>query len=185
MHRTPHRAAFALGATLAMLAAVPIAAAEDPAEPSPSPAARLPNGAQPLPNVITGGQPTAEQLAALGEAGYTTVISLRAEGEKGDLAAATYESLGLDFVRVPIAGADDLDEAHVRDFAAALADAEGPVVVHCGSGNRVGALFALQAHWLEGMRADDALDFGLAAGLTGLEPTVRERLGLPEAADQP
>jgi hypothetical protein len=49
-------------------------------------------------------------------------------------------------------------------------------MLHCGSGNRIGALFALMAFHLEGESADRALQVGREAGLTRLEPVVRERL---------
>jgi hypothetical protein len=55
-------------------------------------------------------------------------------------------------------------------------------MVHCASGNRVGALLALRANRLEGASPEDALELGLDAGLTRLEPAVREALGLSEEA---
>ena len=54
------------------------------------------------------------------------------------------------------------------------------MLLHCGSGNRVGALLALKAFWLDGGSAEEALEVGLAGGVTRLEPTVRELLGLAE-----
>ena len=61
----------------------------------------------------------------------------------------------------------------------------GPVLLHCGSGNRIGALLALRAVWLEGKDPAAALDYGKAAGLTGLEPAVKSMLGLAESAPPP
>ena len=63
----------------------------------------------------------------------------------------------------------------------ALQGAPGKVLVHCSTGNRAGALMALAAH-AQGLPAADALALGKAAGLTGLEPAVRGKLGLPAAA---
>ena len=51
-------------------------------------------------------------------------------------------------------------------------------VLYCGSGNRVGALIALRAHLIEGIGAEEALALGKEAGLTRLEPKVREALSL-------
>jgi len=53
-----------------------------------------------------------------------------------------------------------------------------PVLVHCMSGNRVGALFALRAFWLQGMSAVEALAVGRRYGLTKLEPLVVQILAL-------
>ncbi|MER2176978.1 MAG: hypothetical protein ABS955_04680, partial [Stenotrophomonas maltophilia] len=53
-----------------------------------------------------------------------------------------------------------------------LAQSQGPVLLHCASGNRAGALLALlQAR--EGASVDDALTFGRAAGMTSLEAPTR------------
>ena len=60
-----------------------------------------------------------------------------------------------------------------------LSDYDGPVLVHCGSGNRVGALLALRQSLL-GADDEDALAYGKSAGLTGLEPVVRARLATNE-----
>ena len=46
------------------------------------------------------------------------------------------------------------------------------------SGNRVGALFALRAHWLQGLPAVEALAVGRRYGLTKLEPLVMQILAL-------
>ncbi len=80
------------------------------------------------------------------------------------------------YVDVPIEGAAGLSEDRAMQFADALAEAERPVVVHCGSGNRVGALFALKAYYVEGKSADEALQIGRDAGMTRLESAVSEHL---------
>ncbi len=62
---------------------------------------------------------------------------------------------------------------HLR---AAINQTTAPVLVHCGSGNRVGAIHALGAHYIDGQSIDDALVVGRSTGLTGFEPRVRELL---------
>ena len=59
-----------------------------------------------------------------------------------------------------------------------LAKAEGPVIAHCGSGNRVGALYALREHYVRGATPADALAFGKRAGLTALAGKVASVLGV-------
>ncbi len=159
-------------------------AAEPAAErPAPAPAAAewaslVPGGKTPLEGVLTGGQPTAEQLEELGRAGFKTVINLRRPSEPGlEDEAARVEALGMRYVSIPVGGADDLTEEKVRALTAALAASPGPTLVHCASGNRVGALLALKAFWLDGAGPEQALETGLAAGLTRLEPAVREIVG--------
>ncbi|WP_077530946.1 fused DSP-PTPase phosphatase/NAD kinase-like protein [Vreelandella utahensis] len=53
-----------------------------------------------------------------------------------------------------------------------------PVLVHCASSNRVGAMWALYRHHM-GVPAEIALEEAKAAGLkTSRVPAVRERVGL-------
>jgi uncharacterized protein (TIGR01244 family) len=52
---------------------------------------------------------------------------------------------------------------------------DGPVLIHCGSGNRVAALLALSKS-AEGADDEIAIEYGRQAGLTRLEGVVRERL---------
>ena len=137
----------------------------------------LPNAKRPEPDVLAGGQPSAESLAAAQSAGFKTVINIRGEGEAGT-GREEAEALGMTYVALPIAGAGDLNAENARAFAELLANAERPVIVHCGSGNRVGGLFALKAHYVDGHEPQEALDIGLAAGLTSLETVVRSELGL-------
>lgn len=156
-----------------------------PAQTAPAVAAEdlLPNGRRPAPDLLTGGQPSAEQLEAIAAAGYRTIVDLRPEGEPGAPAdeAARAAALGLAYVRIPIASAGDLTEEKARELDRVLdAEGAGPVVVHCAAGNRVGALLALRAAH-DGAAPEAALELGLDAGLTTLEPAVRERLGLPAA----
>ncbi|MEM7481694.1 MAG: sulfur transferase domain-containing protein [Acidobacteriota bacterium] len=138
----------------------------------------VPNARRPAPQVVSGGQPSAEQLKSAREAGFRTVINLRGEGEPG-AKGQEIEALGMEYRAFPIASAEDLNEENARAFSALLADADGPVLLHCGSGNRVGALFALSAFYVDGATPEEALEKGLASGLTGLEPVVRQRLGVP------
>lgn len=148
-----------------------------------APTALLPiaNARIPLEGVLSGGQPTREQIDAAARAGFVTVINLRADGEPGfDWEADAVQADGMRYVRVPIAGADDLTRENVTLFDAALRDARdaGPTLMHCGSGNRIGAMLALRAAWLEERDPVDALDYGLASGLTRLETPTRGLLGL-------
>ena len=183
---------FSLALALTVLAA-PAAGAQVSDPPAQTPpateagaeaAALLPAGQAALPGVITGGQPDAAQLAALAEAGYRTVVDLRASGEPyaREEEQAALEALGIEYVSIPVAGPEGLTEDNARALSAVLADEEAyPVAIHCGSGNRVGALLALEAAWVDGAPPQEALALGRAAGLTGLEPKVRELLGLAES----
>ncbi len=130
------------------------------------------------PGLHAGGQPTPDDLARLRAIGVRSVINLRAPGE--DCAfdeAAEAARLQLAYDALPVGGADDLTPRAVERFGALLdaARARGDVLVHCASGNRVGALVALHAA-ARGAPPADALALGRAAGLAALEPVVAHRL---------
>lgn len=130
-------------------------------------------------DLYSAGQPTEAELAALARKGVRTIINLRHPSEANDFdEAATAAAAGLRYVAIPVAGAADLTPETVARFGRELAQARacGPVLVHCASSNRVGALIALEQAWVQGQSADVALAAGRAAGLAGLEPAVVERL---------
>ncbi len=148
----------------------------------------VPNARIPVAGVLSGGQPTQDQIAAAGAAGFKTVINLRPDTEPGfEWEPAAIRAAGMAYVTIPVAGVAGLTKENVTRLDVALKDAvaKGPVLLHCGSGNRIGALLALRAVWLEGKTPAAALEYGRAAGLTGLEPAVRGLLGLQEAAATP
>jgi len=141
----------------------------------------LKNGLTPFAEeaILVGGQPTPDQLERASELGYKTVINLRRADEEGNTDPAQVESLGMSYIAIPINGAGDMTEEKARALAEALETAESPVIVHCASGNRVGGLFAMKAYYVDGASPAEALRVGKAAGMTRLEPAVREKLGLP------
>lgn len=131
---------------------------------------------QPVDGITSTGQPNAEQFALIREAGYVAVVDLRGPNEDRGLdEAAVVTELGLDYIELPISGRDAISNENAAKLDQILASYDGPVLVHCGSGNRVGALLALRKS-MAGADAEEALAYGRSAGLTGLEPVVRERL---------
>lgn len=138
----------------------------------------MPNVGEPYSGVMTGGQPTAEDLAQLAEKGFKTVVNLRTESEDG-LAGerATVEGLGMRYISLPIAGGDDLNESNAMTLHELLQDqAARPMLLHCGSSNRVGALVALAAFYGDGLTPEDAMTHGIAAGMSRLGQSVKEQM---------
>jgi len=134
----------------------------------------------PVDGISASGQPDAEQLALFSAAGYVAVVDLRGESEDRGLdEAAAVEGLGMDYVTLPISNADAISWDNATKLEEILASYAGPVLVHCGSGNRVGALLALSSS-KNGADDEDAVAYGRAAGLTGLESVVRSRLAEDE-----
>ena len=131
----------------------------------------------PVDGITSAGQPDAEVLKVFANAGYVAVVDLRGAGEDRGLAdeAGTVRSLGMEYVSMPIEGAEAISFANARRLDTLLSRFEGPVLVHCGSGNRVGALLALRKS-LQGADDEEAIEYGLDAGLTRAEGLVRQRL---------
>jgi uncharacterized protein (TIGR01244 family) len=131
---------------------------------------------QPQPGLHTGGQPSQDDLARLKSEGVRTVIDLRGTQEdRGYDEAAEARRLGLTYIALPIAGKDDVTPANAKALGELLRAQDGDVLLHCASGNRVGALLALDAA-ARGVPREEALELGRKAGLKSLEPVVEEQL---------
>jgi uncharacterized protein (TIGR01244 family) len=137
----------------------------------------IPFFAAPAENVLTGGRPTADALRQAQAQGVTRIVNLCPHSEDmGFDEPALVAALGMAYDNIPVAGGGDLSRDNAERLARSLAEAGGPVLVHCMSSNRVGALFALKSHWIDGMSIDDALAVGRAHGLKAMEPAVRALL---------
>jgi uncharacterized protein (TIGR01244 family) len=145
----------------------------------------LKNRKDPFTGITTAGQLTKADIAGLAAEGFKTVINLRPDGERGmlDGEAKLIEDAGLTYIQIPVEGKAGVNEAAARKLAETLAK-EGvtPAVVHCGSGNRVGALFALKAYFVDGKSFDEAMAIGEKSGMTSLKRAVKKRLKQAEAA---
>jgi len=155
----------------------PVAAGNPPPADSTPQAPALSHFANPTPDIHTGGRITAEYLPALRTAGITHIIDLTPDAETPDFdEAAAVRAAGLSYANLPIAGAPDLNRESVDAFDQLLRGTQGPTLVHCASGNRVGALAALRAAWLQGADEEAAIAEGRRWGLRGLEGEVRNQL---------
>ena len=142
-----------------------------------TPLISIPNAKRPFTKILVGGQPSINNIRAAQQSGYKTVINLRPKGEFTAWDEATFvRQLGMNYVLIPINDVGDLTPENAHKLDQALSATGGkPAIVHCASGNRVGALFALRARKL-GSDIETAVEIGKSAGLTGLEPVVRQLL---------
>ena len=130
----------------------------------------------PVDGITSSGQPDEREFALFAEAGYVAVVDLRGLAEnRGMDEGAVLDQLGLEYVVLPLSSPEAISFENAAKLDQILAGYDGPVLVHCGSGNRVGALLALSKS-LQGADNDAALEYGRSAGMTGLEPVVRSRL---------
>jgi uncharacterized protein (TIGR01244 family) len=136
----------------------------------------LPNRKDALDGITTAGQPDARQLAAAAESGFEYVIDLRGPDEdRGIDEQAVVEGLGMSYISLPVVGPDGVTYGNASALDKLLSEARGPVLIHCSSGNRAGALLALRSK-LNGADNESALALGVAAGVTVLKPTVEQKL---------
>lgn len=154
------------------------AAAAGAAEPQASVLSTLPRHVALSDKLHASGQPTPEAVARLPEAGISVLIDLRPDAETpGVDKKANATAAGLTYHALPIASPADLTRENVAAFDRLLKDSAGKgVLMHCASGNRVGAMMALRARWIEGKSEEEALAIGKAAGMTSMADAVAEKL---------
>lgn len=135
------------------------------------------NALNPAPGVIAAGRLKPDDIARLQQAQVQHVIDLTPDTETPDFDEATaVKSAGMSYSNLPLRGAADLTRENVIAFDQLMREAKRPVLVHCSSANRVGAMAALRAAWIDGKSEEDAISIGKAWGLKALEPDVRERI---------
>lgn len=130
----------------------------------------LVNGSCPLPDVAAAGQPRAEDFRRLADAGYKSIIDLRHPAEdRGFDEAAVARDAGLRYENIPVTP-PTLGDAEFDRFRAVLMDpANRPLLVHCASANRVGALLIPYLMLDEGRPVGVALELAKRAGLRSQE----------------
>lgn len=108
-----------------------------------------------------------EDVAAIKAAGYVKIVNNRPDGEEADQpAAATIEAAareaGLSYENVPL-GREGITYDHIGGVRAALAAADGPVLLFCRSGTRSATLWAL-AEAANGRDGEALIGAAAAAG---------------------
>jgi uncharacterized protein (TIGR01244 family) len=127
----------------------------------------------PEPGVMTAGQPTGEQVQLLAEDGYKTILDLRTPAEpRGFDEVEAARQNGLAYVNVPVNPAT-LDQATIDRFLAAMKKAQKPVLIHCSTATRVGALWYAWLVLENGNSPATALNQARAAGLRSPELTAK------------
>lgn len=87
-------------------------------------------------------QPTAADFEHAKQNGIKTVINLRHAAENKDFdEAALVQQLGMTYVNLPYNGPEQLTDEVFDQARRLFATAERPMMMHCGSGNRIGPLW--------------------------------------------
>jgi uncharacterized protein (TIGR01244 family) len=115
-----------------------------------------------------GGAVDPSAMSALRKEGYVSVINLRLANEAGadiDAGRAAAKTAGLKYIHLPFNAASP-DPKVVSDFLGAVADKSNqPVFIHCGSANRVGAVWMIKRVLQDGWAVDRAQVEAEAIGL--------------------
>ncbi len=108
-------------------------------------------------------------MAALKKEGFVAVVNLRVATEPGadvDAGRAAAQAAGLKYIHLPFNAAAP-DAKIVDSFLAAVADKSNqPVFIHCGSANRVGAMWMIKRALQDGWPVEKAKAEGEGIGLT-------------------
>lgn len=134
----------------------------------------------PAENIFVSGQPDMNQLEALSRAGIQHIINLRPADEQEIDETVRATNLGMAYHNIPVDGMAGVTFENAEKLSAILKQIEGePVLLHCSSGNRVGALITL-GHYHKNHNIEAAILEGRRWGLTRLESAVRKKLEQPE-----
>lgn len=142
--------------------------------------AQINNFRAPEAGVLSTGQPTLDQLRVMAEAGVKHVINLRPPAEDvGFDEQEEVEALGMTYNNIPVSvGEGGINRENALSLQALLSEFEGDgVIVHCATGNRVGALISV-SEYTDGIGIDESIAEGARWGMTSerLQGIVRDSL---------
>ena len=116
--------------------------------------------------VFLASQPNPADFEQAKDGGVKTVINLRPAREQKDFNEQQFiEGLDLTYYNVPVGSADELTDAKFDEARALLRDAERPIMMHCSSANRVGAMWLAYRVLDEGATIDEATAEAKTIGL--------------------
>ena len=128
------------------------------------------NAAQPLPHLLTSGQPTPQQLEALKAAGCEVVFDIRDPMEPhGFDEPALVRKLGMRYVNVSVRQGALSDEVMDAVLAELRRDASTLTVLHCASANRVGGVLIPYLILDHGMDEEAAVEAAMRIGMRGAD----------------
>ncbi|HEV2751045.1 MAG TPA: hypothetical protein VGV12_11040 [Gemmatimonadales bacterium] len=133
--------------------------------------AGVPNACEPIPGLVTGGQPAATHLAALKQAGCVVVIDIREPMEPQPFRTPDgVVAAGLEYRRIPV-GHGAVSHATFGQLSDAVRELAGkrPAFIYCSSGNRVGGSLLPYLMLDRGLEEEAAVAQALRVGLRSAE----------------
>lgn len=133
--------------------------------------AGVPNACEPIPGIVTGGQPAPAHLTALKQAGCAVVIDIREPMEPQPFRTPdAVVAAGLEYRSIPV-GHGAVSAATFARLSDAVRELAGkrPAFIYCASGNRVGAGLLPYLMLDEGLDEEAAVEQALRVGLRSAE----------------
>lgn len=124
------------------------------------------NNVHRLGKIYLAGQPSADDFAIAKKDGIKTVINLRTPGELPFDEKGVLKELGLEYHYLPFAAPDTLKDEIFEKSLKVLGDKKKqPVLMHCASANRVGAIWLAHRVLTDKVPYDKALKEAKEVGL--------------------
>ena len=133
--------------------------------------AGVPNACEPIPGIVTGGQPAPAHLAALKQAGCAVVIDIREPMEPQPFRTPdAVVAAGLEYRSIPV-GHGAVSNATFSRLTDAMRELVGKraAFIYCASGNRVGAGLLPYLMLDRGLDEESAVAQALRVGLRSAE----------------
>lgn len=108
---------------------------------------------------------SSEQIEFLKSIGVKNVVDLKFSGETSFNDKEEFERMGINYFNLPITDIAELKFEELQEFGNLISQSEGKTLVYCMSGNRVGAILALNSCLVCGHPKKRALEFGEKIGL--------------------
>lgn len=134
-------------------------------------AAGIANASEPVAGLVTGGQPTAQQLAALRKAGCEVILDCRDPMEPRPLSEADeVRGAGMEYIVIPV-GHTRGDDDTLRRIHQVLTSNVGKkkMLYHCASGNRVAATLIPYLMLDQDFTEEEAVETAMRAGARNAE----------------
>ncbi|MBD1545262.1 fused DSP-PTPase phosphatase/NAD kinase-like protein [Roseibium aggregatum] len=132
------------------------------------------------PFIGTGGNVDPTGIDTLATLGFKTVVNLNTAEQGATTEGALVQKAGMTYVNIAVSTKAPTSE-QVAEFAKVAEDPNNyPILLHCESSNRVGAMWALYRA-SKGVPNEIAIEEGRTVGLKSREPAVRKMLGMPPA----
>jgi len=115
------------------------------------------------PHIGTSGALDASAIQELVKHDFRTIIDLRTEQEGTNTERLAIKKVDMEYFNIPVTR-EGIDESQLATFKEVLAQSTAPILLHCSTGNRAGAMWTVY-RLSEGISPDQAFKEGRAAGM--------------------